>query len=104
MDGEYLSRTLDSIANASIEAKCFPGCQILVARHGKIVHHKSYGYHTYAFNRLAATNGPLLMAASGPCPAFNGSPDRPAFNRLAATPAPLVRLPRPVPVRPPSRA
>ena len=37
------------------------------------------------------------------CPAFNGCPRRPAFNRLAASPAPLVRLPRPVPVWPPSR-
>ena len=46
MNGEYLARTIDSIANASIEAGCFPGCQILVARKGKIVHHKSYGYHT----------------------------------------------------------
>ena len=46
MDGKYLSRTIDSIANASIEAGCFPGCQILVARRGVIVHHKSYGYHT----------------------------------------------------------
>lgn len=47
MDGDYLNRTIDSIANASIESRCFPGCQILVARKGKIVLHKSYGYHTY---------------------------------------------------------
>ena len=46
MDGKYLSHTIASIANASIEAGCFPGCQILVARRGTIVHHKSYGYHT----------------------------------------------------------
>ena len=46
MNGEYLARTIDSIATASIEAGCFPGCQILVARKGKIVHHKSYGHHT----------------------------------------------------------
>ena len=46
MNGEYLSRTIDSVANASIEAGCFPGCQILVARRGAIVHHKSYGHHT----------------------------------------------------------
>ena len=47
MDGEYLNRTIDSIANASIDSRCFPGCQILVARKGKIVLHKSYGHHTY---------------------------------------------------------
>lgn len=47
MNGDYLRSTIDSIANAAIEARCFPGCQVLVARHGKIVHHKSYGFHTY---------------------------------------------------------
>ena len=47
MNGEYLNRTIDSIANSAIENKCFPGCQILVARKGKIVLHKSYGHHTY---------------------------------------------------------
>ena len=47
MNGEYLNRTIDSIANSAIENKCFPGCQILVARKGKIVFHKSYGHHTY---------------------------------------------------------
>ncbi len=48
MNGAYLTRTIDSIANQAIAERCFPGCQILVARHGKIVHHKSYGHHTYA--------------------------------------------------------
>ncbi|MBQ5648404.1 MAG: serine hydrolase [Alistipes sp.] len=47
MNGAYLTYTIDSIANRAIAERCFPGCQILVARHGKIVHHKSYGYHTY---------------------------------------------------------
>ena len=47
MDGEYLVRTIDSIALHSIAEHCFPGCQILVARKGKIVFNKSYGYHTY---------------------------------------------------------
>lgn len=47
MDGEYLNRTIDSIVNHSIAEHCFPGCQVLVARHGKIVFSKSYGNHTY---------------------------------------------------------
>lgn len=47
MNGEYLNRTIDSIAHNAIENRCFPGCQILVARKGKIVFNKSYGHHTY---------------------------------------------------------
>ena len=63
MDGEYLVRTIDSIANASIAGGCFPGCQILVARHGKIVHHKSYGHHTLTKER-AVENHHLYDMAS----------------------------------------
>ncbi|MBQ3260473.1 MAG: serine hydrolase [Alistipes sp.] len=63
MNGEYLSRTIDSIANASIAAQCFPGCQILVARHGKIVHYKSYGYHTNAKERKVENNHLYDMAS-----------------------------------------
>ena len=47
INGEYLTKTIDSIANRCIAEGCFPGCQILVARHCKIVHSKSYGHHTY---------------------------------------------------------
>ena len=63
MNGEYLSHTIDSIANSSIEAGCFPGCQILVARKGKIVHHKSYGYHTNEKSR-AVENSHIYDMAS----------------------------------------
>lgn len=47
MDGPYLTRTIDSIVTRSIAERCFPGCQILVARKGRIVFSKSYGHHTY---------------------------------------------------------
>lgn len=47
MDGAYLAQTIDSIANNAIAEGAFPGCQIIVARRGKIVHNKSYGHHTY---------------------------------------------------------
>ena len=63
MNGEYLNRTIDSIANASIEAKCFPGCQILVARKGKIVFHKSYGHHTMKKDRVVENHHIYDMAS-----------------------------------------
>ena len=47
LDGEYLSSTIDSLIQIATENYAFPGCQILVARKGVIVHHKSYGHHTY---------------------------------------------------------
>ena len=38
---------IDSIVNDAIKKKATPGCQILVARKGKVVFHKSYGHYTY---------------------------------------------------------
>ena len=46
MDHETLNR-IDLIAQEAIESMATPGCQILVAKNGKIVFDKSYGYHTY---------------------------------------------------------
>jgi beta-N-acetylhexosaminidase len=36
-----------SIAREAIEQKAAPGCQVIVARHGKIVYEKSFGAQTY---------------------------------------------------------
>jgi len=47
---------IDSIVNASIAMKAFPGCQILVARNGKILLEKSYGTKTYDGNFLIGNN------------------------------------------------
>lgn len=38
---------LDSLIQRGIEAKAYPGCQVLVARKGKVFYDKSFGYFTY---------------------------------------------------------
>ena len=38
---------VDSIAENAIAQKAIPGCQILIAKEGKIFFNKSYGFHTY---------------------------------------------------------
>jgi CubicO group peptidase (beta-lactamase class C family) len=47
MDGEFLIRTIDSIVGAAIETRAFPGCQLFVARNGKVVIDSSFGHHDY---------------------------------------------------------
>ena len=44
------AQQLDSlavIANSAIKAHAFPGCQVLVARNGKVVYYKTFGYLNY---------------------------------------------------------
>ena len=46
MDSRQLAR-IDSIAKEVIDSSMAPGMQVLVARKGKVVYLKSYGYYTY---------------------------------------------------------
>lgn len=50
LDSRILER-MDTIAREGIDIQAYPGCQIFVAREGKIVHHKAYGHHTYEEKR-----------------------------------------------------
>src|SRR5579875_483895 len=38
---------IESIANNAITAHAFPGCQVLVARNGKAVYYKTFGFLNY---------------------------------------------------------
>jgi len=46
MSPSILSK-IDTYAKKAIDGKMAPGMQILVARRGKVIFQKSYGYHTY---------------------------------------------------------
>jgi len=39
---------IDKIAWEGISRGAFPGCQVFVAKDGKVVYNKSFGYHTYS--------------------------------------------------------
>lgn len=38
---------IDSIAEEGIRNKAYPGCQVLVAKDGKVIYKKNFGYYTY---------------------------------------------------------
>lgn len=46
MDSKIL-KGIDVIAENAIALKMTPGIQVLVARKGKVIYHKSFGFHTY---------------------------------------------------------
>lgn len=51
MSSDVLAR-IDSIAEWGIAEEAYPGCQILVMRHGKPVYDKCFGTHEYGESRL----------------------------------------------------
>ncbi len=46
LDAQIL-KNIDSLVYEAMDAKAIPGGQVLVARHGKVVFQKSYGFHSY---------------------------------------------------------
>jgi len=46
LDQKVLKK-IDQVAKDMMRFKAAPGCQVLVAKDGKIAFHKAYGYHTY---------------------------------------------------------
>ncbi len=57
-----LNRINDIVKNA-ISAKATPGCQVLVAQHGKVIYNESFGYHTYD-KKVKVENSNLYDLAS----------------------------------------
>lgn len=51
INSAYLNE-IDNIAVNAIADKATPGCQILVAKEGKVIYNKSFGYHTYDSIRI----------------------------------------------------
>ncbi|WP_299522335.1 glycoside hydrolase family 3 N-terminal domain-containing protein [uncultured Lutibacter sp.] len=46
MDSKFLTK-IDSVTTMVVDSLMAPGGQVLVARYGKVVYHKSFGYQTY---------------------------------------------------------
>jgi beta-N-acetylhexosaminidase len=72
LNSEFLESKIDSIANYGLTRGAYPGCEIMIARKGIVVFHKTYGYQTYE-NRIGLSEDDLFDLASvskisGPLP------------------------------------
>lgn len=47
VNGAELKKKIDSICTSGIKAKAYPGCEVFVAKDGKVFFHASYGYYDY---------------------------------------------------------
>ncbi len=75
---------LDSLAKIAIDSMMTPGLQMLVARKGRIVYHKSHGFHTYK-KKIPVKNNHIYDIASltkiiGTLPLVINSVERSEFN------------------------
>lgn len=69
-----LNSKIDSIAELGLKERAYPGCQVLVAKDGKVIFHKSYGHFTYDNKRPVQKSDiydwASLTKIAGPLPAL----------------------------------
>lgn len=70
-------QTIDSIVIEGMDMEAFPGCQVVVAKNGRIIYSKSFGYQTYD-NHKPINNQSIYDIAS--------------ITKIAATTASLMKL------------
>lgn len=56
-------KKIDKIASEAIFSKATPGCQVFVAKEGKVIHNKAYGYHAYDYKTSVHTNDVYDLAS-----------------------------------------
>lgn len=75
---------IDSLANEGVTKKAFPGCQVLVARYGKVVYNRSYGVTDTKTNNPVTINTIYDLAsvskATGTLPGIMKLYDRGMIN------------------------
>lgn len=83
MSAEKLAM-IDTIAKMGIEEKAYPGCQVLVAKNGKVIYHKCFGYLTYndesPVKKDNVYDWASLTKVTGPLPALMKLVDEKKFN------------------------
>jgi len=47
LDSQLMTDSLNALIHLGIAEQAFPGANVLVAKNGKVVFHKAYGFHTY---------------------------------------------------------
>ncbi len=74
IDSLGVQKAVDSIVTNGIEMEAFPGAQVLVAKAGKVIFHKTYGHHTYDSLQAVAPTDLYDLASvtkiTGPLPAL----------------------------------
>lgn len=47
LSSSVLGNKIDSLAYLGLDSSAYPGCEVMIAKDGKVIFHKTYGYHEY---------------------------------------------------------
>jgi CubicO group peptidase (beta-lactamase class C family) len=84
VDSLTMKKKIDEVINTGLEEKAFPGCQVFLAKNGKVFFHQSYGFHTYEKERPVECDDLYDLASvtkiSAPLPALMYLADQKKFS------------------------
>lgn len=84
INSALLEHKIDSIALLGVDKEAYPGCQVLIAKDGKVIFHKCYGFQTYAKEQEVETGNlydwASLTKVTGPLPAIMKLVDEKKIN------------------------
>ncbi len=84
VDSLSFKKKIDELIFRGIQEHAFPGCQVFMAKDGKVLFNESYGFHTYDSTRRVANDDLYDLASvtkvSGPLPALMYLADQKKFN------------------------
>ncbi len=84
LDSRIINHRVDSIVSHGLDMKAFPGCRVLVAKGGKVILDRAWGFHTYS-GRVAVEKDDIYDLASitkiaGPLPLYMQLVDQGAID------------------------
>jgi beta-glucosidase-like glycosyl hydrolase/CubicO group peptidase (beta-lactamase class C family) len=56
LNSEVFNAKMDSVVNLGLREKAYPGAVLEVAKEGRVIYHKAFGYHTYEAAKAGGNN------------------------------------------------
>ncbi|RYU97441.1 glycoside hydrolase family 3 N-terminal domain-containing protein [Emticicia agri] len=63
LNSEVFNAKMDSVVNLGLREKAYPGAVLEVAKEGRVIYHKAFGYHTYEAAKTGGTYNDLVLRA-----------------------------------------
>lgn len=63
LNSEVFNAKMDSVVNLGLREKAYPGAVLEVAKDGRVIYHKAFGYHTYEAAKAGGNASDLVLRA-----------------------------------------
>ncbi|MBA4850597.1 glycoside hydrolase family 3 N-terminal domain-containing protein [Emticicia sp. BO119] len=88
LNSEVFNVKMDSVVNLGLKEKAYPGAVLEVAKEGRVIYHKAFGYHTYETGKASGdTFNDLVLRADNKNDVMDEKVKNTSSNLVLTTPA-----------------